>query len=276
MARLTAPGPAAGPATATGPADARAMLLLLLLVQVTLMAAPPAGLAAAGLVALASWLRLRVPTRELFRALRGFAVLAAVIVLSHLFFGGGEAESPPSGEAGGAGGLSAWLSQTRLQAFRAGLELAGRLLAVVAAGVIFTASVGSDGLARALGWYLRPLLGQRSARLALMARLALRSVTLLGRDARELQDALGARGLSPRRRPWRYLSLLGGNTVLRAIHRAEAQSMAVSARGYADRPPVWRSSGPEETARQDWLWAAAGSVICLAGWVLGSCLPGGP
>lgn len=275
MARLTAPGPAAVPATATGRADARAMLLLLLLVQVTLMAAPPAGLAAAGLVALASRLRFRVPPGELVRALRGFAVLAAVIVLSHLFFGGGEAGSPPSGDAGGAGGLSAWLSPTRLAAFRAGLELAGRLLAVVAAGVIFTAAVGSDALARALGWYLRPLLGPRSARLVLMARLALRSVTLLGRDAREIQDALAARGLSPRRRPWRYLSLLGGNAVLRAVHRAEAQSMAVSARGYADRPVVWRSSAPEKTARQDRLWAAAGSLFCLGGWVLGSWSPGG-
>lgn len=233
-----------------GRTDARAALLLLLLVQVSLMAAPAFGPAGAGVVALASCLRFRVPVRELLRALRGFAVLAGVIVLSHFIFGG-------TGDPG---------SPTRMEALRRGLELAGRLLAVVAAGAIFTAAVGSDGLARALAWYLRPLLGTRSGRLALMARLALRSVTLLGRDARQIQDALTARGLSPRRRPWRYLSLLGGNTVIRALHRAEAQSMAVSARGYRDRRVVWRTAAPAEAARRDWIWAAAGSLLSLGAW----------
>ena len=233
-------------------------------VQVTLMAAPMEGVAPALAAAVITWARLRVEPRIVLRAILGFAVLGAVIVASHVIF---------AAPAQGAGPHAAIR----------GAALAGRLIAVAAAGVIFTAALGSDAIGRALSWYLRPVLGKAAARLDLMTRLAFRAVTLIGRDARACRDSLSARGMRLRRRPRRFVALLGSNTVVRALRRAETQAMAISSRGYRDRLPPWRTpasrrsapaSGIPTSSLPSWLWAGATVGMCLIGWSLPTVLSG--
>ena len=268
--------------TAAPARDERAGLLALIVVQVTLMAAPAPGWAAAAAIAVATALRHRVAAGAVWRGVRGFLVLGAIIVISHALFSGGTSGSAASALRIGPLTIS-------LDAARAGAILAGRLLSVVAAGVVFVAALRSDGIARALGWYLNPILGSRASRVTLMTHLALRSVTLLTRDVTDYGNALRARGLQPRRRPFRYIALLGGNSVVRALMRAEHYGDAVAARGYDDHPVTWLRrplpEAPDPTGRTgpstprgvlapigEWPWVAMSIVICLIGWAGGSLI----
>ncbi len=269
--------------TAAPARDERAGLLSLIVVQVTLMAAPAPGWAAAAAIAVATAVRHRVAAGTVWRGVRGFLVLGAVIVISHALFGGSSAS------AAAAAALRIGPLTISLDAARAGAILAGRLLSVVAAGVVFVSALRSDGIARALGWYLNPILRSRASRVTLMTHLALRSVTLLTRDVTDYGNALRTRGLSPRRRPFRYIALLGGNSVVRALMRAEHYSNAVAARGYDDHPVAWsvcpRPESPAPAGKADrgtprgvlapigeWTRAATSIVICLIGWAGGSLL----
>lgn len=263
--------------------DARAGLLAMIATQVTLMAAPVEGVGAALVVTLWAWRRNRVEARTVLRPIAAFALLGMVIVGSHALF---VAADPVAADPAGA----AVSSEMRGRAAVQGAALAGRLIAVAAAGVVFTASLGTDAVARALSWYLRPLLGARAGRLGLMARLALRGIGLIGRDARACREALATRGLHARRRPRRYVELLGANTIVRALRRSETQAMALSARGYHDHVPIWREStgGNSAAARYlpsvdaearnmrpalpSWIWAWASICLCVVGGLVGTLL----
>lgn len=226
--------------------DARPVLILLIAVQITLMAGPAAAWAIAALVTLATAVHGRIAVRPVFRAIRGFLVLAAIIVASHVIFSG------------------------HPRALADGAILAGRLLSVVTAGVVFVSYLDVDEIARALGWYLRPVLGWRAARVALMTRLALRSVVLLRRDLSTCRTALASRGLTVRARPFRYLSLLGSNAVVHALMRADHHSEAVAARGYADHHVRYRDySAPERRTASEWMWTATAVTGCAAAWAVG-------
>jgi energy-coupling factor transporter transmembrane protein EcfT len=148
--------------------------------------------------------------------------------------------------------------------------LAGRLLSVVAAGVVFVSYLDVDEIARALGWYLRPVLGWRAARVALMTRLALRSVVLLRRDLSTCRTALASRGLTVRARPLRYLSLLGSNAVVHALMRADQHSEAVASRGYADHHVQFGGATRTDGAPgRAWTWTGAAVTGCAIAWIVG-------
>lgn len=226
--------------------DARSVLPILLAVQITLMAGPAPAWTVAALVTVATAVYGRVALHPVLRAMRGFLLLAAVIVLSHVLF------------------------SDRPGALLDGTILAGRLLSVVAAGVVFAAYLDVDEVARALGWYLRPVLGRRAARVALMTRLALRSVVLLRRDLSACRTALTSRGLTVRARPLRYLALLGSNAVVHALMRADHHSEAVTSRGYADTHVPFPRRGGSPTGRRaalEWTWTATAVAGCAAAWI---------
>jgi energy-coupling factor transport system permease protein len=145
-----------------------------------------------------------------------------------------------------------------------GIGLALRLVAVVLAGLLATATTQPTDLADSLVQQLHV-----SPRFAIGALAALRLLPLLGQEWQALAMARRARGVEAGRSPIAALRLFAGQLMallVGAIRRGTRMALAMEARGFGARP--CRSSARIHRLRAaDWGWIAA--AIGLAALAIG-------
>lgn len=142
-----------------------------------------------------------------------------------------------------------------------GLGLALRLLAIVLAGLLATATTQPTDLADALVQQLRA-----SPRFAVGALAALRLLPILSREWQVLAMARRARGVEAGRSPLAAVRLFAGlllGMLVAAIRRGTRMALAMEARGFGARP--CRTSARVQRMRAaDWAWIGAGIFLAAA------------
>jgi energy-coupling factor transport system permease protein len=143
----------------------------------------------------------------------------------------------------------------------AGLSLGIRLLAIVVAGILATATTQPTDLADALVQQLHV-----SPRFAVGALAALRLLPLLSRDWQVLAMARRARGVDSGGSPLAVLRLFAGQLfaiLVAAIRRGTRMARAMEARGFGAMP--CRTPARIQRMRPaDWAWIAAAVLLAAA------------
>lgn len=139
-----------------------------------------------------------------------------------------------------------------------GIGLALRLLAIVLAGLLATATTQPTDLADSLVQQLRV-----SPRFAIGALAALRLLPLLGQEWQVLALARRARGVDAGRSPIAAVRLFAGQLMailVAAIRRGTRMALAMEARGFGAMP--CRTAARIHRMRaSDWGWIAAATVL---------------
>jgi energy-coupling factor transport system permease protein len=145
-----------------------------------------------------------------------------------------------------------------------GLGLGLRLLAIVLAGLLATATTQPTDMADALVQQLRV-----SPRFAVGALAALRLLPILSREWQVLAMARRARGVDAGRSPLAAVRLFGGQLLailVTAIRRGTRMALAMEARGFGAMP--CRTSARVQPMRAtDWAWI--GAALALAATAVG-------
>lgn len=139
-----------------------------------------------------------------------------------------------------------------------GLGLGARLVAIVLAGLLATATTQPTDLADALVQQLRV-----SPRFAVGALSALRLLPVLSREWQILAMARRARGVEAGRSPIAVVRLFAGQLLailVTAIRRGTRMALAMEARGFGALP--CRTSAREQRMRAgDWAWVAGALLL---------------
>ncbi len=139
-----------------------------------------------------------------------------------------------------------------------GVGLGVRLLAIVLAGLLATATTQPTDLADALTQQLRV-----SPRFAVGALAALRLLPILSREWQVLSMARRARGVDAGRSPISAMRLFGGQLLailVTAIRRGTRMALAMEARGFGAMP-CRTSSRVQRMRRADWGWVAGALLL---------------
>jgi energy-coupling factor transport system permease protein len=139
-----------------------------------------------------------------------------------------------------------------------GIGLAIRLIAIVLAGLLATATTEPTDLADSLVQQLHV-----SPRFAIGALSAMRLLPLLGQEWQALAMARRARGVEAGRSPIAAMRLFAGQLLallVGAIRRGTRMALAMEARGFGARP--CRTSARIHRVRAgDWAWIAGATVL---------------
>jgi energy-coupling factor transport system permease protein len=142
-----------------------------------------------------------------------------------------------------------------------GLGLGARLLSIVLAGLLATATTQPTDLADSLVQQLRV-----SPRFAVGVLAALRLLPILSREWQILGMARRARGVDAGRSPIAAIRLFAGQLLailVTAIRRATRMALAMEARGFGAM--ACRTSAREQRMRpSDWAWIGAAVVLAAA------------
>lgn len=130
-----------------------------------------------------------------------------------------------------------WGGQPIAQALWGGLPLAGRLLALTLAGALFAGLSSPLETGRAVAWGLRPVMGRRAWKPALMVALVAWFLPLTLRLAGEIGTAIRARGL--RLSWWRRVVLTVGTALGILFRKADDLALGLASRRLDDER-VWR------------------------------------
>lgn len=139
-----------------------------------------------------------------------------------------------------------------------GVGLALRLVAIVLAGLLATATTQPTDLADSLVQQLHV-----SPRFAIGALAALRLLPLLGQEWQALAMARRARGVEAGRSPIAALRLFAGQLLallVGAIRRGTRMALAMEARGFGALP-CRTSARIHRMRRLDWAWIGAAAVL---------------
>jgi energy-coupling factor transport system permease protein len=140
----------------------------------------------------------------------------------------------------------------------AGVGLSLRLVGIVLAGLLATATTDPTDLADSLIQQLRV-----SPRFAIGALAAMRFLPLLGRDWQALAMARRARGVAAGRSPIAAARLFGGQVMallVAAIRRASRMAVAMEARGFGARP-CRTMARPQRIGASDVAWIAGAIAL---------------
>jgi energy-coupling factor transport system permease protein len=139
-----------------------------------------------------------------------------------------------------------------------GIGLAFRLLAIVAAGLLATATTEPTALADSLVQQLRV-----SPRFAVGALAALRLLPLMAQEWETLALARRARGVDAGRSPVAGLRLFAGQLLallVSAIRRGTRMALAMEARGFGARP-CRTAARIHRIGASDWGWIAGAALL---------------
>lgn len=144
----------------------------------------------------------RVRVSDLLRMLRGFALIAVVLVAFHVWQNGL---------------VHAWV-------------IVGTLMTLIIAATVVTATTHADDMIATLTWTLSPfrIFGLKPEKVALAFALTLRTIPTVFDLARDTREAARARGLE------RSLRVYVNPLVIRSVAHARALGEALQARGLDD------------------------------------------
>lgn len=205
--------------------DARCKLLAVCASGMGILHMNPAGMGLFALLLLALAMSLGPWKGMLFKALKGWSLLLAV-----LFF------------------VQAFSLEPGIRPFpampvtRQSLELAAlscwRLALLLGYATLFTLVTSPRRLEESLAQILRPLPFVPARRIAVMVSLTLRFLPLLLQQAREVKLAFRARLGEQRKNPVDRLRLFAVPILRKSLVRADELSYALAARGYRDDRPI--------------------------------------
>ena len=252
---------AAAPLVRANPVAKLAAALVILVALFASLDAVTAAVMLLGLVALVPVAGL--PVRGLVARLWPVGIVAVAIGVLNVLFAA-EQTGPTIVDLGPLQ-IGAWTLAN-------GAGLALRLLAIVLAGVLATATSEPIDMADALVQQLRV-----SPRFAIGVLAALRLLPLLAQEWQTLGMAHRARGVDAGRSPVAALRLFGGkllSLLVGVVRRAARLASAMEARGFGALP-CRSTARPQRMRASDWAWiggalalaaAAVGTSIALGTW----------
>ena len=228
--------------------DVRVKIAVLALVGMAGAAAGPSGLALLSALVLAGVADVRLPLGRLIKAIWALLVMLVAVAMLRALYGPGDVllQLGPLGFS--------------RQGTAAGLLFVWRILLVVLAGALLTATTRTWAVRAAVAWALTPLPGVPARRVATMMGLLVRFIPDILQQAAETRDAQKARGIEACRNPVRRLAVFTTGLMRRTLLRADRLTLAMTARAYSDA----RVDPPLAATGRDGLALAALAALCLA------------
>lgn len=178
---------------------------------------------------------VRIPIGSLLRSLRWFFIFLIFILAVRAL------STPGSALASGAG-----LALTR-EGLVDGLLICWRLIGIVLLSLLFVATTKPPEVKSAVQWLLKPVPWVPERRVAVMMSLMIRFIPVLLQQARDLRDALAARGIGRSRNPLRRLRFIALPLLKRVLLSADRLTLAMTARCYSEaRTPLVFSPRPAD------------------------------
>lgn len=210
--------------------DARVKLAALMALSIASLAAGPAGLVPATVLAAGAFHQTGVPPLRAAAEMRYFLLLLAMVWLARGLSTPGEP-------------LIAWGGYAIThQGLAAGGLLCGRWLLIALLGMSLCATTRSAHIRAAVAWFLRPLPGATAHQVSTMIGLLLRFIPVILTQAQETSDALRARAIDNRRHPVRRLRYMTLPLLRHTFLTADRLAVAMTARSFGDQctPHPWQ------------------------------------
>ena len=229
--------------------DVRVKMASLVLISLTSVQMRPLGLCALTCLILLLMRSARISFSALFKELRVFLVLLAVI-----FFARGCTLS-------GSPLLGLRAVSISPDGFYVGALICWRLLVVVLMGISFAATTRTHQVKAGLEWIFKPVPLIPGKRVATMIALLMRFVPVILHQAKETVDAQRARGIEKRKNPFYRMRKLVSPLLRRTFQDADKLVVAMEARCYSEI----RTDPRLDASRKDWmvLSAVAGGCFLL-------------
>ena len=109
-----------------------------------------------------------------------------------------------------------------------------RFALVILVGNLLIQTTSLRSISTAVAWYLKPVPFLREGRIATMIGLTISLIPLFFLELEESKHALASRGLSPRRRPFRWITFLLYPLLIRIFLKTDETAQAMEARCYTD------------------------------------------
>lgn len=139
-----------------------------------------------------------------------------------------------------------------------------RFTLVILSGNLFIQTTSLKSISSAVRWYTKPVPLLKGGRIATMISLTISLIPIFFNELEESKDALRARGLSPGKRPIRWIIVLVRPLLTRLFLAAEETAEAMEARCYSDD----RSAAPLKTGVSDWIMLGTVILGCSASFPL--------
>lgn len=227
--------------------DMRFKLILMLVANLSLTRADWSGLIAVSMFSTLLALMLRIPFLRLLIEIRLFLLLLAFVFIARSV---SVADGQPL--------FDAWKAFTR-EGLISGVMICWRLLLVVLIGLFFMRTSRTWGVKAAIEWFLRPLPGESSKRIALMLSLMLRFLPMILELAGEISEAQQARLIGLRKNPLYRIKMQIIPLLVESFHKADQFVTAMEARCYSDS----RTAPALHAERRDWIILIAFSGFLL-------------
>lgn len=228
--------------------DARIKLAALMAVSTASLAAGPAGMAVATVLAAAGFYQTRTPLRRALREVRYFlALLLAVWLVRGLTTPGDPLLS------WGAVAISR-------QGAVDGAIMCWRWLLIVFLGMSVCAATRASDIRGAVEWFLRPLPWVSAHKVGTMIGLLMRFIPVILTQAGENADAQRARAVENRKNPIYRMRRLAMPLLRRTFLLADRLAMAMEARCYGDQ----RTPHPWHLQRNDKIALLTLPAVCAA------------
>lgn len=184
----------------------------------------------------------RVPIRAWLRDMRFFAVIIVVVMGVNVLTGGGD---PLVSLPGGS-----WFPAVEISGVGVimGLRFAGRLLLVLMACSVMTATTSPMMFRDVVEWYLRPAPVVREGKAAMMITLVFVLIPVILDSYTEMRQAQRSRGVELRRNPLKRLFFIVFPLFGRTLRRADEIVYAMEARCYSEE----RTRGVFKAGKRDW------------------------
>ncbi len=204
--------------------DVRAKLVCLAALAGASAGASPTAMAVMTAFVLAGAVAARLPLSRIVRELRLFWLFLFFVVLSHGMFT--------------RGGLIAAIPGTDVALSREGLVagglLAWRLLMIVLAGNVLSATTPPADVGAAVAWFLRPVPLVPAGRIAVMMSLMMRFLPVILDETQECVQAQRARLGDRSRNPVKRARKIAPALLFRTFSRADQLAVAMDSRCYSE------------------------------------------
>ena len=217
--------------------DVRIKLALLVLISLTSLRMDPLGLSILSMVLILLTRSIRISLWTVVKEIRFFFILLLLIFISR-----GVSLSAPLTHGWDAVSLS-------LEGFNSGAMICWRLLIVVIAGLLLSATTRSHDVKAAVEWLLHPVPMVPEKRAAVMIALLMRFVPVILNQIEETARAQRARGVENRKNPVYRLTKLAIPLLRRTLQDADKLTMAMEARCYSET----RTDPLLKTTAKDWI-----------------------
>ncbi|MBI9088780.1 MAG: energy-coupling factor transporter transmembrane protein EcfT [Desulfobacterium sp.] len=215
--------------------DVRCKLCCLSLMSIATLQGGPVPLSLITAMVAGLLIATAIRPLTLFRELKLFFLLVAMVFISRSVTTGGEPI------------INLWGISATKQGIVAGALLSWKFVLVMLMGIVFTKTTKPSHVKGAVQWFLRPIPFVPETRVAVMISLFLRFMPLILTQASEVSQAQQARCFHLEKNPVKRLLRPTVPLLKKTFQSADQLALAMEARSYSDKrtDPVFIRSGQE-------------------------------